>query len=474
MVLRTRIKPDGGNAYDLRLPGQKGWKPFLSFSFEESQAGSTPLGFDRNATWLYGLLIKDGLPRLVRWRTEDLHSCTDDCPNELVYQSKSGALGVELSDPETDAPQILIETDLRSRKIIIDQELLNDLSALKQLAKDREFYIVDDDLDSMIWLVSLYSDTHSPQYWIWNRNQKKGRKLFSINPLLDKYKLSAMESLELRARDGLRLPSYLTRSTLNQSGPQPFVLLVHGGPQARDYWGLNSIHQLLANRGYHVLSVNYRGSTGFGQSHLLAGEGQWYAAMQDDLVDAVQWAVDEGIADPKKIVIMGGSYGGYAALAGLTRDPEVFAAAVDIVGPSNVETLLESIPPYWEPIRKPWERMVGVGRVDLEAISPLTYANRIQSPLLIVHGANDVRVKLSESESIVAAMHANDLPVDFIVFPDEGHGIEDPRNSLALYAVIEEFLAKQLGGRFEPIGGAIKDSSMQWQSKSATGSIGNK
>ncbi len=294
---------------------------------------------------------------------------------------------------------------------------MNDLSALKQLAKDREFYIVNDDVDSIKWLVSLCSNTHSLQYWIWNRNHKKGQKLFSVNPSLDKYKLSVMGSIELSARDGLGLPSYLTRSTLNQSGPQPFVLLVHGGPQARDYWGLNSVHQLLANRGYHVLSVNYRGSTGFGKSHLLAGEGQWYAAMQDDLVDAVQWAVDEGIVDPKKIVIMGGgSYGGHAALAGLTRDPELFAAAVDIVGPSNVETSLESIPPYWEPIRKPWERMVGVGLVDLAVISPLTYANRIQYPLLIVHGANDVRVKCAESESIVAAMHSNNLPVDFIVF----------------------------------------------------------
>ena len=160
-------------------------------------------------------------------------------------------------------------------------------------------------------------------------------------------------------------------------------------------------------------------------------------------------------------------------MAGLTRDPELFAAAVDIVGPSNVETLLESIPPYWEPIRKPFERMVGVGRVDLAAISPLTYANRIQRPLLIVHGTNDVRVKLSESESIVAAMHSNDLPVDFIVFPDEGHGIEDPRNSLSLYAVIEKFLAKQLGGRFEPSTELIQDSSMQWRCKSGAGGMIN-
>ena len=361
---------------------------------------------------------------------------------------------------------MLVETDLRSRKVILDQRLAFDFDALEKIAKDQEFFILDRDLESSIWLVALYSDTQSPQYWMWNRNQQKARKLFSTQPLLDQYKLAPMESLDLRARDGLRLPSYLTRSSLNKSGPQPLVLLVHGGPQARDSWGINPMHQLLANRGYNVLSVNYRGSTGFGKRHLFAGEGQWYAAMQDDLIDAMQWAIDEGIADPSKVVIMGGSYGGYAALAGLTRDPEVFAAAVDLVGPSNVETLLASLPSYWEPTRKFTERMIGVGQVDLAAISPLTYADRIERPLLIAHGANDVRVKLSESEAIVSAMQSNNLPVDFIVFPDEGHSNENPRNDLALYAVIEQFLAQHIGGRAEPIGDAIKGSSMQRRSSS--------
>lgn len=468
LVIRKRIQADGGSAYDLRLPGQDGWKPFLKFSFEDGQTGSGPAGFDANGDWLYGLLNidEDGLPRLVRWQTEELNSCEQDCPYEVVHQSASGTLGVELSDPKTEAPQVLIETDLRSRKVILDQKVANDLTALKKLAGDREFHIVGSDLESRIWLVMLYSDTHSPQYWTWNRNQQKARKLFSTQPLLDKYKLAPMESLELQARDGLRLPAYLTRSSLNKSGPQPLVLLVHGGPQARDSWGLDPQHQLLANRGYHVLSVNYRGSIGFGKRHLLAGEGQWYAAMQDDLIDAVQWAIDEGIADPDKVVIMGGSYGGYAALAGLTRDPEVFAAAVDIVGISNLQTFLASIPPYWEPELKPFERMIGVGQIDLDAISPLTYADRIERPLLISHGANDVRVKLSESEAIVSAMQSNDLPVDFIVFPDEGHGNSNPKNNLALYAVIEQFLAQHIGGRSEPIGDAIENSSMQRRSSS--------
>ena len=475
LVVRRRIQPDGGMFYDLRLPGQDGWKPFISFSFEDGLAGSGPAGFDTNGDWLYGRLnVNDGLPRLVRWRTEELQNCEQDCPYEVVHQSASGTLSTELSDPNTGAPQVLVETDLRSRKVILDQRLAFDFDALEKIAKDQEFFILDRDLESSIWLVALYSDTQSPQYWMWNRNQQKARKLFSTQPLLDQYKLAPMESLDLRARDGLRLPSYLTRSSLNKSGPQPLVLLVHGGPQARDSWGINPMHQLLANRGYNVLSVNYRGSTGFGKRHLLAGEGQWYAAMQDDLIDAMQWAIDEGIADPSKVVIMGGSYGGYAALAGLTRDPEVFAAAVDLVGPSNVETLLASLPSYWEPTRKFTERMIGVGQVDLAAISPLTYADRIERPLLIAHGANDVRVKLSESEAIVSAMQSNNLPVDFIVFPDEGHSNENPRNDLALYAVIEQFLAQHIGGRAEPIGDAIKGSSMQRRSISMEEKVDDK
>ena len=275
-----------------------------------------------------------------------------------------------------------------------------------------------------------------------------------------------MESLDLKARDGRRLPAYLTRTPLATDGPQPLVLVVHGGPQARDYWGLNRTHQWLANRGYHVMSVNYRGSTGFGKAHLLAGEGEWYARMQDDLVDAVRWAVDQGIADPDKVVIKGASYGGYAALAGLTRDPTLFAAAVSAVGPSNLRTLLAAIPPYWEAVRINFERMIGVGRVDLDAISPINHVDQIQRPLLLGHGANDPRVNLQESESIAAAMTARKLPIDFVVFPDEGHGWANPRNALAWAALEEHFLHQHIGGRVEPFGDVLKQSSMDWRLRS--------
>ena len=275
-----------------------------------------------------------------------------------------------------------------------------------------------------------------------------------------------MESLNLQARDGLRLPVYLTRSLLEGSVPQPLVMLVHGGPHSRDFWGLNSMHQLLANRGYHAMSVNYRGSIGFGKAHLLAGEGEWYGRMQDDLVDAVNWAVDEEIADPDRLVIMGASYGGYAALSGITRDIDCFSAAVAAVAPSNLNTFLASIPPYWESIRTTFERMIGVGKVDLDEISPLNHVDRIKSPLLLVHGANDSRVNLQESEAIGAAMEARKLPIDFIVFPDEGHFFTNPLNKIAMIALVEAFLQQHIGGRAEPFGDALKQSSLEWRLRS--------
>jgi len=244
------------------------------------------------------------------------------------------------------------------------------------------------------------------------------------------------------------------------------VLLVHGGPWARDRWGYNSYHQWLANRGYAVLSPNFRGSTGFGKEFLNAGNREWAGKMQDDLIDAAEWAVAEGIADPNRIAIMGGSYGGYATLVGMTDTPEYFAAGVDIVGPSHVGTLLATIPPYWAPMVAMFEsRVAGTDETEfLDQISPLTRADQIRRPLLIGQGANDPRVKLSESDQIVAAMQSQDLPVTYVVFPDEGHGFSKPHNNEAFNAVTEVFLAKHLGGRAQPIGDDVANSSAQVRS----------
>jgi dipeptidyl aminopeptidase/acylaminoacyl peptidase len=244
------------------------------------------------------------------------------------------------------------------------------------------------------------------------------------------------------------------------------VLFVHGGPWGRDAYGYNPYAQWLANRGYAVLEVNYRASTGFGKDFITAGNLQWGKKMHDDLIDSVDWAIKNGVTTRDKVAIMGGSYGGYATLAGLTMTPDEFACGVDIVGPSNLFTLLQTIPPYWEAIKRQFYQRMGdptteQGRAMLKAASPLTYVDQIKRPLLIGQGANDPRVNKRESDQIVAAMKAKNIPVTYVLFPDEGHGFARPVNSVAFNAVAENFLQPCLGGRAEPIGDGLKGSSIQ-------------
>ena len=274
-----------------------------------------------------------------------------------------------------------------------------------------------------------------------------------------------MHPLTLRARDGLRLVSYLTLpaeadATVEPGHPSvrtplPLVLLVHGGPWDRDGHGFDAQHQWLANRGYAVLAVNFRGSTGFGKRFMDAGDLEWGARMDDDLSDAVAWACAQGIADPARVAIMGGSYGGYAVLAAMTRHPDKYVCGVDIVGPSNLETLLASIPPYWEADRRRLYKAVGNpetedGRALLRARSPLHRAGDLRRPLLIAQGANDPRVLQAEADQMVAALRANRIPVSYLLFPDEGHGFQRPANDMAFKTEVEAFLASHLGGRAQP------------------------
>ncbi len=243
------------------------------------------------------------------------------------------------------------------------------------------------------------------------------------------------------------------------------VLLVHGGPWFRANWGYDPVAQFLANRGYAVLSANFRGSTGFGKEFINAGNLEWGGKMHDDLIDAVEWAIEEGIADPGRVAIMGASYGGYATLVGMTFTPETFACGVEVVGPSNLVTLLESLPPYWQPEIEQWATRVGdhrteEGRAFLYDRSPLTHVDRIIRPLLIGQGANDPRVKQAESDQITEAMQEKNIPVTYLLYPDEGHGFDRPENDLSFFAVSEAFLAEWLGGRFEPVGDDFQGSSI--------------
>jgi len=251
--------------------------------------------------------------------------------------------------------------------------------------------------------------------------------------------------------------------------PLPLVLLVHGGPHARDSWGFHPIHQWLASRGYGVLSVNYRQSVGFGKDFAQAGFGEWSAKMQTDLLDAVDWAVNHGITTRDQVAIMGGSYGGYATLVGLTMTPDVFACGIDIVGPSNLVTLINSIPAYWKPKHAFFVRLTGgdpntpEGRAVLEAKSPIHYVDNITKPLLIGQGANDPRVKQHESDQIVEAMQAKNIPVTYAVYPDEGHGFMKQQNKISFFAIAEQFLYAYLGGQYEPMHGELAHSSVKIQ-----------
>jgi dipeptidyl aminopeptidase/acylaminoacyl peptidase len=372
------------------------------------------------------------------------------------------------ASPEVDAGDVMIHPTRhvvqavafapgRTRWEVVDPSIKDDFAGIARL-NDGDFRVVNRDTADRNWLVAFTSDRGPIRYYAWDRQEKKGTFLFVHQPKLEGLKLAEMTPVAIESRDGLTLNSYLTLPVGVPPRNLPMVLFVHGGPWARDNWGYNPYAQWFANRGYACLQVNYRGSTGYGKKHLYAANKQWGLKMHEDLIDAVNWAVKQGYADPKKVAIYGGSYGGYAALAGVTFTPEFFACAVDIVGPSNLRTLVASIPPYWKPMLSVFS--VRMGDVDdardaelIKNASPLFKADKIVRPLLIGQGANDPRVKQAESEQIVEAIAKSNGKVTYVLYPDEGHGFRRPENSIDFNARAEQFLARHLGGRVEPLSG---------------------
>jgi dienelactone hydrolase len=322
--------------------------------------------------------------------------------------------------------------------------------------------------DNALWVVAASRPDRPSTFHLLERTTGKLTFLFSARPKLDAVKLSPMHGLVIRARDGLELVSYLTLPG-NETGarpaqPLPMVLVVHGGPWWRDTWHYDREVQWLANRGYATLQVNYRGSTGFGKAFINAGDREWAGKMHDDLIDGVNWAIAERIADPKRIAIYGASYGGYASFVGAAFTPDVFCCSVPVVGVTNLETMMANPPPYWASYYEQECRRIGDPRTTdglalLKACSPLHRAGDITKPMLIGHGENDVRCKVAESNQIVAAMSSKGIPVIYAVYPDEGHGFARPENDIAFKAIMEAFLARHLGGRAEPIGDDFTGSS---------------
>ena len=308
--------------------------------------------------------------------------------------------------------------------------------------------------DERMWLISAYSDTEPGETYLYNRDTKDLKLQYKIRDKINRADLAPMQSITYKSSDGLEIPAYLTLPKGVPAKNLPLIVNPHGGPWARSGWGYNSYAQFLANRGYAVLQPNFRASTGFGKKFLNAGNNEWGQKMQDDITWGVKHLVSQGIVDPKRVGILGGSYGGYATLAGVAYTPDLYAAGVAIVAPSNLKTLLEAIPPYWEAGRTIMYRRMGdpntpEGKAQMERQSPLNSADKIKTPLLVVQGTNDPRVNIHEANQIVVALRDRGFPVEYMVAPDEGHGFARPVNNMAMIAKAEKFLAKHLGGRYQ-------------------------
>jgi len=418
---------------------------------------TVPIATDAEGDVVY-LLDSRGrdMSALVALRLADGHTT-------LIAESDLSDIGHVLIHPTTRAVQAYRTCRERARWHAVDPALEADLRHLRALC-DGDFHIVGRTLADDLWIVAYDVDDGPVRFYLYDRGAREARYLFSNRAELEGLSLAKMRPVTVTARDGLELVCYVSLPPgaapdggLRPATPLPTVMGVHGGPWSRDHWGYSPNHQWLANRGYAVVSVNYRGSSGFGKAFLNAANREWAGKMHDDLIDVAEWAVAEGIAARGRMAIIGGSYGGYATLVALTFTPDAFACGVDIVGPSNLLTLLRNVPEYWTPILPTLRDRVGddttdEGRRLLESRSPLTRVGDIRRPLLIGQGANDPRVKQQESDQIVAAMTERGIPVTYVLYPDEGHGFARPENRISFFAVAEAFLARELGGRCEPVG----------------------
>ena len=440
-------RPDGGSDLMVRDAPGGPWRRLMEWGPDDSGG---PLTFSRDGGTLHVLTTRDA-----------------NATRLLAVSLADGGWTVVAEDPRYDVGGTFIHP--RTHEVqavgfyrdtlqwqVLDASLAADFEALGRLGRG-EFRILGGDLDDRRWIVVRNLDDGPMHYYLYDRASKSAGLLFVNNPLLTGLPLARMRPVFFAARDGLELHGYHTPPTWAPQGDDraPTVLLVHGGPWGRDTWGYNPMVQWLANRGYAVLQVNFRGSAGYGKAFLNAGNREWAGKMHDDLIDAVGWLVEQGGADPRRIGILGGSYGGYATLVGLTFTPEAFACGVDLVGPSNLLTLLRNFPPYWQPFMSIIHHRVGDPDRDEEFLrsrSPLFLAERIRRPLLIGQGANDPRVKQSESDQVARAMRQAGLPVEYLVYADEGHGFARPANRLHFFARAERFLARHLGGRAEPVG----------------------
>jgi len=446
LVVRCAIAPLPDGSFDVLVRGslEEEFRKLLTIPAEDATSTDV-VSFSGDGRSL--LMVSAAGSNTGRLTRIDLGS---DAETVLAEDPEADVAGVVLH-PDTREPQIVTILKDRMAYVVLDPSVEDDVKAIRALHPGDPVFSGRDNADQT-WLVAFDTDAGSMSFFLYDRASRSGRLLFSARPELDRYELAAMEPFSFTARDGLVVHGYLSFPPGLGRSSLPAVVDVHGGPQVRDTWGYNGEAQWLANRGYLCVQVNYRGSTGYGKAFVAAGDREWGGKMHDDLIDAVGYVVGHGWADPDKIAIYGGSYGGYAALVGAAFTPDAFCCAVDVVGPSNLKTLLETVPPYWAPMIAQLYRRVGHPVEDeafLWSRSPLSRARDIRIPLLIAQGANDPRVKQAESEQIVAALTEAGIEHEYLLFPDEGHGFAKPENRIKFYTAAERFLARYLGGRYE-------------------------
>ena len=458
-ALAQKSLPDGGGQIDRVNP-------------DGSTATLLKFGLDDAATTI--LSVDDA------GRGYFLNSVDNDKSVLSEVDLTSGRLRTLGQAPDADVRSIVEAPDGRPeaysteymipRWTAVNAGMAKDIAVISRLV-GRKWTVDSQSADGRVWTVWVDRVSQPPAFFLYDRDRRRLTKLFDVRPVLSGLPLSPMHAVEITARDGLKLVAYLTLPVAADPDgdgipdfPVPLVLSVHGGPWTRDSYGYSGVHQWLANRGYAVLSVNFRGSTGLGKAFLAAGNREWGGRMQTDLSDAVDYAIRKRITTPDRVAIMGASYGGYATLMGLAREPGRYRCGIDTVGPSNLITLMKTIPPYWGAFYTQFVQRVGdpttaAGQAMLRERSPLTYASAIEVPLLIGQGANDPRVARSESDQIADALRAKGVPLTYILYPDEGHGFQSAANRLSFNAVSEQFLARCLGGSAQPIGRDLSGSS---------------
>ena len=445
--LAFRQKEDGGSEI-LRVDG-KDLKSIYETTYLES---ASPIGWDVEEKRVYLSTNKGDDVDLTRLELMDPATGK----TELIESDPEKQVDLEdvAFDEQTHELMATVYIGDRARVYPRTDRAREDLKRMKKKLPDGDFRMNSSTRDMRYSLVNVTGDVEPGSTYLYDRTTGGFTLQYRVRENLPREQLAEMKPVRYKARDGITIPAYLTLPKGVPAKNLPLVVHPHGGPWSRDAWEYDAYPQFLANRGYAVLQPNFRSSTGYGKKFLNAGNHQWgTGAMQHDLTDGVKYLIEKGIADPKRVAIFGGSYGGYASLSGVAFTPELYACAIPYVAPSSLITLIESFPAYWKPFLKgSWYLRVGdpanpAERKDLEARSPIHAIDRIRVPLLMVHGANDPRVKQAESDAIVIALREKGHPVEYIVAPDEGHGFRAPNNRMALAVAMERFLAKHLGGR---------------------------